>query len=482
MHIAGHNPLRTSLAFLALIPGGCTALRTEEPSGKAEPQIARIAEAPTVLRARYDQVDPAHLPGTTLPSAPSAAPAPAFAGQAELSADALVEQVLARNPTLAQMVAASQAAAARYPQVSSLEDPMFMGKLAPAAIGNSDVHDHFYMVEVSQKLPWCGKLALRGENALAEASAADHDVDDVRLQLIESARTAFYDYYLAARALEVNAENLDLLKKFEKSAEDRYTNGLAPQQDLLQARVEIGRERNRRLVIEETRRIAAARINTLIHLPPDSPLPPPPKDAPAPDVTSGPEALRAAAAAQRPDLRALADRIRADEAQLSLAYKEFCPDFEVAAGYDAFWDVRSQRPEVNVRLNLPIYLAKRRAAVDEAEARIAERKAELAQKADQINFQVQEAYEKVTRSEQSVGLYEKTILPDAKKNVEAARSAYETAKIPFVTLIEAQRNRVMLLDQYYEAVADYFRRRAALERAVGGPLQTPGSAASSPCR
>jgi outer membrane protein TolC len=165
-----------------------------------------------------------------------------------------------------------------------------------------------------------------------------------------------------------------------------------------------------------------------------------------------------------------------------LAYKEFCPDFEVAAGYDAFWDVRSQRPEVNVRLNLPIYLAKRRAAVDEAEARIAERKADLARQTDQVNFQVQEAYEKVARSEQSVGLYEKTILPDAKKNVEAARSAYETAKIPFVTLIEAQRNRVMLLDQYYEAVADYFRRRAALERAVGGPLQAPGPAAGRACR
>ena len=56
------------------------------------------------------------------------------------------------------------------------------------------------------------------------------------------------------------------------------------------------------------------------------------------------------------------------------------------------------------------------------------------------------------------------------KNVEAAQSAYETGKVPIVTLIEAQRNRVMLRDRYFEAVADYFRRRATLERVSGGPL------------
>ena len=76
-------------------------------------------------------------------------------------------------------------------------------------------------------------------------------------------------------------------------------------------------------------------------------------------------------------------------------------------------------------------------------------------------------------------LYEKTILPAAEKNVKSAEAAYVTGKIPFLSLIEAQRNVVNLRDRYYEAVADYFRRRAALERAVGGPL-TPEPSAASP--
>ncbi len=67
-------------------------------------------------------------------------------------------------------------------------------------------------------------------------------------------------------------------------------------------------------------------------------------------------------------------------------------------------------------------------------------------------------------------LYRDTILPAAEANVKSAQAAYVTGKIPFLSLIEAERNVVNLRDRYYEAVADYFRRLATLERYVGGPL------------
>jgi hypothetical protein len=39
-----------------------------------------------------------------------------------------------------------------------------------------------------------------------------------------------------------------------------------------------------------------------------------------------------------------------------------------------------------------------------------------------------------------------------------------------VSLVEAERGLIALRDRRYEALADYYRRRAALERAAGGPL------------
>ena len=72
-----------------------------------------------------------------------------WADNRELTADALVEQVLQRHPSLAQMTAAWQAASARYPQVIALEDPMLGTALAPASIGSNDV-EFGYRVEIAQ--------------------------------------------------------------------------------------------------------------------------------------------------------------------------------------------------------------------------------------------------------------------------------------------------------------------------------------------
>ena len=55
-------------------------------------------------------------------------------------------------------------------------------------------------------------------------------------------------------------------------------------QDVVQARVEIGRQEERQLTLERMREVAVARINTLMHLPPDGPLPPPPTKLTAADA------------------------------------------------------------------------------------------------------------------------------------------------------------------------------------------------------
>jgi cobalt-zinc-cadmium efflux system outer membrane protein len=394
-----------------------------------------------------------------------------LAGKAELSADILVEQVLARNPTLSQMVAAWQAASARYPQVTALDDPMFGLMAAPASIGSSNV-EFGYRVEITQKLPYCGKRGLRGQSALAEASAAGHEVDDARLQLIESARSALADYYFAEHALAVNREGLELLRSFRDRAKERYEKVPgANEQDLRQADVVLGRQEQKEITLTRLRTVAVARMNTLMHLAPEHHLPPPPRaltmTKPLPEAST----LAAIALERRPDLQALADRIRADEAALGLAEKEYYPDVEVAAAYDTIMGngpMRDLAPQVGVRVNVPLQRGRRDAAVAEAQARVAQRRAELARQTDHVHLQVQEAYAQVRESERIVGLYQAKLLPAARANVKAAEASYVGGRIPFLSLIEAQRNVVELQDRYYEAQAELFRRGATLERVLGG--------------
>jgi outer membrane protein TolC len=467
-----------TLALLGPLPHERMAQRAVA-FGTPETDLGSIRQAAYPAATTAPPADESrHTPQSVPDNAP-------FAGQDGLAVDALVRELLARNPTLAQMVAAWQAASARYPQVTSLEDPMFAGTVGPGTIAPDDRGVEFaYRLEISQKLPYPGKLRLQGENALASASAAGRDVDDMRLQLVESAQTAFYDYYLVDRALEVNDDSLRLLRDLRDNAQARFRTALAPEQDLLQARVEIGKEQDRRLELDQMRQVVVARINTLLHLPPDSPLPPPPKQLNVTEELPDAQVLRATALARRPDLQALADRIAAEEASLALAYKQFYPDFEPFFMYDRFMgnlsDNRDLATMLGVRMNLPVYKGRRSAAVAEARARIAQRRAELDRLTDQVNFQVQEAYARVRRSERSVHLYRDTILRDAEANIKAAQAAYITGRTPFLSVIEAQRNAVNLRDRYYEAVADYFRRRAALDRAAGGPLPRPGETVTVP--
>jgi outer membrane protein TolC len=294
----------------------------------------------------------------------------------------------------------------------------------------------------------------------------------MRLQLAESAKRSFYDYYLLGRTIAVNEESLRLLKELRQQASARYEKALAPEQDVWQADVELAREQERGLTLRRMRNVAVARLNTLMHLPVDAPLPPPPQRLSLADDLPTVEDLRERALAHRPDLKALSNRVSAEATSLWLAQREFGPDVEIMAAYDGFWQPPQQalQGQVGVRLNIPVWKSRRYAAIAEAQARIAQRRAQLDSRIDQVNLQLQEAYAQIVESEQVVRLSEKTTLPAARGNVAAARSAYEAGKVPFLSLVEAQRTAAGLLDRYYESVAEYYRRRATLERTVGGSL------------
>ena len=62
-------------------------------------------------------------------------------------------------------------------------------------------------------------------------------------------------------------------------------------------------------------------------------------------------------------------------------------------------------------------------------------------------------------------------------NVKEAQSAYVNNKVPFLSLIEAQRALNGVKERVFEVRADMFRRRAALDRAVG---ESEGTVAKGP--
>lgn len=392
-----------------------------------------------------------------------------FAGIKELSAADIVELAVARNPSVEALVNAWRAAAQRYPQAIALDDPMFMGAIAPASF-DSDLVNPGYTLQGSQKFPWFGKRQARGRAASAEARAMLGEARDERLAVAQMARFAFYDYFLVHRLLELNRFNLKVMREFRDTARVKYENNQVTEQDVLEADIELANIERRQIELERMQTTAIARINALLLRIPDDHLPPPPRELMVPGELPPADMLRQMAVGQRPDLAAAAARTRAEQANLSLAMKQYYPDADVFGRYDAFWQERELQPAVGLNMNVPIYHRKLAAGVCEARFRVAQRRAEYEQKVVDIEFEVQNVHSQVDESRRTVDLYAQKILPAAERNVSVARSNYDVGKVSFLWLADAQQKYIELREKHQEALADYHRRLAELERVVGGPL------------
>jgi outer membrane protein TolC len=292
---------------------------------------------------------------------------------------------------------------------------------------------------------------------------AYHDVLDTRLRITEAAQIAFSDYYQAQRQLEVNAANAKLLTEFHEIARVRYEAQKVPLQDVLQADLEIARLGTREAELDQSKQVAAARINTLLHRAARHSLPPPPAKLSIPEDLPTVETLQALAIERRPDLAAQSARIREEEANLALACKDYYPDPTIV-----FKSMSGMGSELGFDVNVPIYQQKRNAAVREMTNRVSQGRAEYQQMLDQTAFEVETAWQRVNEQRRVVNLYQSKILSLAETNVESARSSYSAGQSDFLRLIDAERQLRDQQERYHEAVAEYHRRMAGLERAIGG--------------
>jgi outer membrane protein TolC len=432
------------------------AARKEPDQDAAPPTIALVAHTLPLVQPASAEV----IPGL---------PNDALASEGVLDVDRLVEEVLARNPSIDAMVATWRAAAARYPQEIALDDPMFDGSVGPDSWGDPNLKAG-YMVMASQKFPWPGKRRLRGSIANAEASAAASEIDDVRLQLAEAARLAFVDYFAAYRNLAFNAENVRELREYRDTATAKFRASTASQQDILQSDVELALLSERQYQLDREIRVATARINTLLHRDANESLPPPPATLATTDRLPAPAPLLETANRARPDLAAMSAEIRSAQAALALACKEFYPDPELYFKYDAFWQEAPLRPAVGMNVNVPLYREKRWAAVREARAKLQIRRAEYERLVDEVANEIYAAHARLVESQRTSQLYDQTIVPAAENNVESARAGYTSGNVDFLRLIDARRQLIALHEQQIEALSNYHRAAAELERTVGAPI------------
>jgi outer membrane protein TolC len=379
----------------------------------------------------------------------------------------LIDEVQARNPSLAAAQAAWSAAAQKYPQVVALDDPMFEAMFAPESLASNSSVNPSYTLTASQKFFWHGKRHLRGEMALWETNAAGWDIQEVRLRLSLAASLAYFDDYLIQRDLEINRANLTLLQDIRTTARSKYEANLVSAQDLSLADLELAKLEQRDLELQQDLRVAVARINTLLHRRPDHPLPPVSRPLTLSSQPLALAGLQELALQQRPELAALSSRIQSEQNAVELACREFYPDFTVLGRYDTMWADTEQRGVIGVNLNVPLNREKRSAAVNEALFRLSRLQAEYAQTADSIREEVAASAARVEQARGVARLYEERVLPAAEISLADAKAAYIAGTLDFQRLLLARRQLADEQLGYQRALASYHRFQAELARALG---------------
>ncbi len=390
-----------------------------------------------------------------------------------LQLDSLERQVLERNAGYAAMSAAVRAARARVETEGALSDPMVRVFVAPRSFARGGP-ESAWRAELELPLPMFDRRGARRAAAAAEADAAGAGLETARLDLIRETRTAFYDDYHFERVRRTNLDLIDLITRARASALARYAAGLAPQQDVLDADVEMAMREHDVVTAGRGQALVEARLRALLHLDPLTPLPAPPDSLTRPGALDAVRLIARSNEARRPETLAAEADVRAAEARRTLASRSRLFEPTLGFSYDRYWSEKELQPGVMAGLTLPIAPGRRSGAEHEAEAMLDAAKARRDAVRDELHRGIADASTEFEESLHELDVIAGRLLPAAERAFASARAGYESGRTEFSTLMRAARDVANARLEYHRVLGDAHEARANLERALGQPAPDAG--------
>ena len=283
----------------------------------------------------------------------------------------------------------------------------------------------------------------------------------------------------------MNAEERELLRRFERIALKRYATGHGIQQHVIKVQTDISRLEDRasnlrlRLAAEQ-RRIAELTGR------PETDLELRRIELPLLDASWEPAELEQAALAEHPRVRAVERRVEADQDWAERRKLEGRPDFRVGLSYVAVGDREDPAGQLNppeengkdilalsVGINIPIFRKRVRAGVAEAQESERANKELLLAVRDRLRFDVQDALLRIDSLFERAELYRDVIIPQAEESLASAEAAYATDRLGFLDLLDAERILFQSRLAYHRLVSDLWIVHSDLELAVAGSARWP---------
>ena len=403
--------------------------------------------------------------------------ASALSAEAALTLTAAVKQALEKNPEIQQLQHRLRAMEAKGKQAAYLEDPQIAFQLSgvplsnPTNLNQADTNS----IGIRQMLPFFGKLGLKEKIAQREVNVAEQELRAKEREIISMVKMAYADLFMADRSVEILREQLEILRTVIGATEARYRVGRVTQQDVFKAQLEQNEVLNQLIVAEEEISVATVKLNTVMYRPPRTPVEIP-RDFTPGDSTINMSGLDDLALSSRPELRGAEREIERAEGRYELAERNRkYPDFMLGWDYMRMpTEMKKDRYAAMVNITIPFSpwtAGKRAHEVEESLAEIRAAKSNREVVRNMTVKEVAQAEAKVQAAKRSLQVYREGLLSQAELSFRSALAAYQTGRVEFVNLLEAQRALREARMGYYKATVSFVQNLADLERAVGRDLQ-----------
>jgi cobalt-zinc-cadmium efflux system outer membrane protein len=319
-----------------------------------------------------------------------------------------------------------------------------------------------------------GKRTFRSRTANALVQAAEADLRAETLALTFDVTVIYVEWQEAFKVQQLTEEAVTLARRLHETAQKQFDVGDVPRGHVIRTRIELARAEQELTAAHATTDVRRAALNTLLARAPDTPA------APAEDLIYLPRDVDAAqlqrvALTQRPELQAAQFGVQSSEFAVKFAQAQRRPDLVLQ--FESISLRRRSGSSAGVGLSFPLFdFGRIRGEVRAAKAEVAERNALLTQAQQAVALEVETALRRLRAAREQVEVYTKRIVPDVEELMKMIQAGYPEG-VTLLEVIDAQRTLTATRSGYAQAVADYQRAWAELERAVGRRLSEGDAAA-----
>jgi outer membrane protein len=344
----------------------------------------------------------------------------------------------------------------------------------PQVVPISEKNFLAYSLSVQQTLFDFQKNASRYQESKKMLNAKKLDVARIRNLVAIDFVLAYLDILESDNRVKVSEKEVDRLGSHLRDAKNLYEEGVITKNDLLQAEVRISDARQRLLTARNDRRVAAARLNSILVRPLTAEVQVQEIGDTAPQrIDMEMERAWETAEKQRPEVRIATETLEALDLERRAIKAEYYPRFFVTGGYD-YTENRYQFHEGNwsVTLGMGINLFQgglTRAEllkVDSRRMKLIEEKNKLV---DDIRLEVERYMLEAKTARDRVSVTQDAV-QQAEENLRINRVRYEEGVGTATDVLDAVTLLTIAETNNYRSVYDLQKAQAAVFYAIGTEL------------